>query len=248
MSLIESKNIYKSFVQGDTTLPVLRGISLTIEPGEFVGIMGKSGAGKSTLLYQLSGLDQPTSGEILIQGTNITTMSEEELETFRLHTLGYVFQDYALVQDLSVSENVLFPLLMRGIKKTDALTIAHETLGLVGLNQKYNSLPTNLSGGEQQRIAIARAIAGKPKILFADEPTANLDSTSGRSIIDLFTALHKKGQTIVMVTHELEYTANCSRLITLEDGMIISDEQRSQSIPSSPATPPTDTSTTISPM
>jgi putative ABC transport system ATP-binding protein len=223
--LIKCTDVTKSFGSGDLLTHVLKGVSLTINQGEFVAIMGKSGAGKSTLMYQLSVLDEPTSGEILVDGTNVTKLSESEQTAFRLNTLGYVFQDYALVLDLSAEENVMIPLLMRGIKTEEARTIAHKAIDEVGLSGKYKNLPSELSGGEQQRVAIARAVAGKPKIIFADEPTANLDSVSGEQIISLLTELNRQeGQTIVMVTHEREYALGADRIIHMEDGVVVLEE------------------------
>ncbi len=223
MHIIEAQNIHRIFGKDALAAHILKGINFVVEENEFVAIMGKSGAGKSTFLYQLSALDHPSEGTIFISGTNVGNLSEAELTEFRLHTLGYVFQDYALVPDLSAIENVLLPLLMKGILWRDAYGIARESLDSVDLVSKYENLPSQLSGGEQQRVAIARAIAGKPKILFADEPTANLDSASGEAVINLLGKLHRDGQTIVMVTHEEEYTRFCNRLVRMEDGRIVSD-------------------------
>jgi putative ABC transport system ATP-binding protein len=220
MNIIEAKNIHRKFGKGDLEVHILKGIDMTVEQGEFLAIMGKSGAGKSTLMYQLSVLDEPTDGEILIDETDIVGMSEKERTAFRLNTLGYVFQDYALVPDLSARENVMMPLLMRGQTWGTAATTADKALDDVGLVGKYLNLPSMLSGGEQQRVAVARAIAGKPKILFADEPTANLDSISGTQVIKLLEELHNQGQTIVMVTHEEEYARYCDRIIYIKDGML----------------------------
>lgn len=221
--IIEARQLSKTFESGDVTLRVLNGLSLTVEEEEFVALMGKSGAGKSTLLYQLSALDKPTTGTVLIDGTEVEHFSEVELQEFRLRTLGYVFQDYALIPELRAFENVAFPLLMRGMSWSEAHTLSRQALDQVGLQGKYEKLPSQLSGGEQQRVAIARAVVGKPKILFADEPTANLDTTSGRAIISLLSELNKAGITIVMVTHEEEYAAACKRIVVLEDGAIIED-------------------------
>lgn len=221
MALIEGKNIHRSFGEGDLMVHVLKGIDVTVEEGEFVAIMGKSGAGKSTLMYQLSVLDHPTEGEVIINGVNVAELSEREQTKFRLRTLGYVFQDYALVPDLSAIENIMVPLLMKGCPWDKAKLTAQEALDAVGMPDKDQNLPSQLSGGEQQRVAIARAVAGNPQIIFADEPTANLDSISGNAVIDLLGELNKKGQTIVMVTHEDEYTKYCNRIITLEDGRVI---------------------------
>lgn len=224
--IITATNIHRSFGTGDLISHILKGIDLTVYEGEFIAIMGKSGAGKSTLLYQLSVLDEPTEGKVIINDTNIIKLSEQEKTEFRLNTLGYIFQNYALVPDLSACENVMLPLLMRGLDWNEAKVIANETIDNVGMVGKYDSLPAQLSGGEQQRISIARAIAGKPKILFADEPTANLDSVYGTQVIDLITDLNRKyKQTVVMVTHEREYAMNCDRIINLEDGLIVGEEK-----------------------
>ncbi len=220
MDIITASNIHRKFGKPPLVSHILKGIDVTIKQGEYVAIMGKSGAGKSTLMYQLSCLDTPTEGTITIDGTNLETLTEMERTLFRLVTLGYVFQDYALVPDLSARENVMIPLLMRGQSWQTAFAAAEHSLDDVGLAGKYENLPSMLSGGEQQRVAIARAIAGNPKILFADEPTANLDSVSGQQIIDLLGKLHKDGQTIVMVTHEEEYAQDCNRIIYMEDGII----------------------------
>jgi putative ABC transport system ATP-binding protein len=225
--MIIAKNIHRSFGKGNLITHVLKGIDFVVKENEFVAIMGKSGAGKSTLMYQLSMLDDPNEGSIIIDGVDTATLSEQETTDFRLNTLGYVFQDYALVPDLSARENVMIPILMRGEDWQKAEEIADGSLDAVGLSGKYNNLPDQLSGGEQQRVAVARAVAGKPKILFADEPTANLDSVSGTQVIDLIASLHRdNGQTIVMVTHEMEYTHYCTRIITIEDGQIVHEEHR----------------------
>lgn len=226
MAIIEAVNIHRKFGKDNLETHVLKGIDFTVEEGEFVAIMGKSGAGKSTLMYQLSVLDTPTDGEILIDETDVVGMNEKERTAFRLNTLGYVFQDYALVPDLSARENVMMPLLMRGVSWDEATLTADQSLDAVGLEDKYRNLPAELSGGEQQRVAIARAIAGKPKILFADEPTANLDSVSGTQVIDLIAKLHEEGQTVVMVTHEPEYTEHCNRIVYLEDGKIVREKNK----------------------
>ena len=221
MNIIEAKNIHRKFGKDDLITHVLKGIDITIAKGEFVAIMGKSGAGKSTLMYQLSALDVPTEGEIIVDGTNIVPLSERERTSFRLNTLGYVFQDYALVPDLSARENVMMPLLMKGMNWDIAREKSDTSLDEVGRKNKYTNLPGELSGGDQQRVAVARALAGQPKIIFADEPTANLDSVSGAQVIELLNCLHKQNnQTIVMVTHEEEYAQPCDRIIYMEDGLI----------------------------
>ncbi|MCB9812193.1 ABC transporter ATP-binding protein [Candidatus Nomurabacteria bacterium] len=226
MEIIKATNIHRTFGEGDLIAHVLKGIDFTATAGEFVAIMGKSGAGKSTLMYQLSVLDEPTDGSVIVNGTDIIALSERERTAFRLNTLGYIFQNYALVPDLTSEENVMLPLLMKGLTWEEAKAQARQAIDAVGMHGKYTNLPAELSGGEQQRISIARAVAGKPKILFADEPTANLDSVSGQQVIDLITELNREfGQTIVMVTHEREYAVNCHRIVHMEDGRIIDEER-----------------------
>lgn len=223
--IIEAKNIHRTFGNGDLIAHILKGIDITVTEGEFLAIMGKSGAGKSTLMYQLSVLDEPSEGELIVDGIDVLALSESERTSFRLNTLGYVFQNYALVPDLTAEENVMLPLLMRGQSRKEAEERARHSLDNVGLSNKYTNLPSELSGGEQQRVAIARALSGKPKIIFADEPTANLDSVSGKQVIELLVRLHKENnQTIVMVTHEREYAVDCDRIVHMEDGKVTNVE------------------------
>ena len=222
--IIKAKDIVKTYVSGTVETQVLRGIDFEVMQGSWTAIMGKSGAGKSTLLYQLSLLDHPTSGSIVVDGVDINTLKGRERTQFRLDRLGYVFQDYALLPELTALENVLVPLLMQGVPPNEAKERATGALQEVGLAERTSNLPGQLSGGEQQRVSIARAVAQEPTILFADEPTANLDSVSSQTIIDAFARLHKKGQTIVMVTHEKEYTTLCDKIVYLEDGKIVKVE------------------------
>jgi len=222
--MIEVRNLKKSFKDGETTTEVLKGIDFTVKSGEFVAIMGRSGAGKSTFLYQMSLLDEPTEGTIILNDKDTQTLSPEEKTNFRLSLLGYVFQDYALLPEMTALENVAIPLLMQNIKEKEALKKAGEALTKVGLGQRLDNLPSQLSGGEQQRVSIARAIAHEPKVLFADEPTANLDNESSSVIMAIFRELHKKGQTIIMVTHEDEFSKNAERIIYLDDGKIVKEK------------------------
>lgn len=224
--MINVKNLLKTYKTKDIETPVLRGIDLEVKAGEFIGIMGKSGAGKSTFMYQIGLLDHPTSGEIVLNGVNTENMTTEERTQMRLSELGYVFQDYALIPELSSTENVMIPLLMQGYSHEEAKKISQNMLTKVGLSHRTDNKPSQLSGGEQQRVSIARAMAHNPKILFADEPTANLDTASGHSIIELFKEIHSKGQTIVMVTHEEEYAKYCDRIVYLEDGKIVRDSRK----------------------
>ena len=207
-------------MNGDVETRVLKGIDLKVTDGEFIAIMGRSGAGKSTLLYQISLLDEPTSGEIVIDGRNTHTMSSDEKMMFRLTKFGYVFQDYALLPELTALENVALPLLMQGKSRKVAYTESGESLGRVGLSHRLHSLPSRLSGGEQQRVSIARAVAHNPSILFADEPTANLDNESSRAVLDVFRELHARGQTIIMVTHEEFFAKEAQAIVHLDDGKI----------------------------
>lgn len=224
--MIEIKNLTKSYSNGPVITEVLRGIDLVVQNGEFLTIMGKSGAGKSTLLYQMSLLDRPTSGLIKLDDIDTVEFDEKERTEFRLKKLGYVFQDYALMPELSALENVIVPLLMLDKSKTEAQEMAKKALDAVGLSHRYDNRPSQLSGGEQQRVSIARAIAQEPDILFADEPTANLDSASSADVMNVMSELHqKKGQTIVMVTHEREYAIAGDRIIHIADGQILKEEK-----------------------
>ncbi len=221
--MIQTKNLKKSFKNGTVETEILKGIDFNVDRGEFIAIMGRSGAGKSTLMYQISLLDEPTSGEIIINGGhNAAKMTNDEKTAFRLTRLGYVFQDYALIPELTALENVALPLLMQDIPKKKAYDQAEEALRKVGLATHMVQLPSQLSGGEQQRVSISRAIAHKPDILFADEPTANLDNESSKVIMDIFGELHKAGQTIIMVTHEPEYGKMAQKIVHLDDGRITS--------------------------
>lgn len=219
--MIEAKNIVKKIKTKITETNILKGINLSVANGEFVSIMGRSGAGKSTLLYQLGLLDHPDEGEVIINGVNTTRLTSKQRVHFRLMELGYVFQDYAILPELTAIENTMVPLLMQGYSHKQAKKIAMEALEKMGLANKKDNTPGQLSGGEQQRVSIARAIAHKPKIIFADEPTANLDSEIGLSVMNIFLDLHRQGQTIVMVTHEPEYGKMTERTIHLSDGQII---------------------------
>ncbi len=224
--MIRTNKLVKTYGTGDLALTVLKSIDLEIKDGEFVAIIGPSGAGKSTLLYQLSLLDVPTSGDIFIDEAAASKLSEDGKTALRLNKLGYVFQDYALLPELTALENVLLPMMVQRMDPALARKKAEVALAKVNLSDKLHSKPSTLSGGQQQRVAIARAISHEPHILFADEPTANLDSGSAGPVIDSFLEINKLGQTIIMVTHEEEYAHKASRIITLRDGRIVSDVKR----------------------
>jgi putative ABC transport system ATP-binding protein len=220
MEMIRVENLVKSYHTGAEDLTVLKQVSFSVERGEFLAVTGRSGSGKSTLLYQLGLLDFPNGGKIILDGIDTTKLTSAERTRVRLMELGYVFQDYALLPSLSALENVMVPLLMQGMVKASAKAKAVDALSHVGLGDKLANLPSQLSGGQQQRVSIARAIGHRPKIIFADEPTANLDNETSRVVLDAFLELHRAGQTIVMVTHEAEYAALADRVITLSDGVI----------------------------
>ena len=222
--MIELLNVTKTVRSGAEDLTILDNVSLTIPDGEFVAITGASGSGKSTMLGLIAGLDAPSSGGILIDGANVTEMSEDALATLRSEKIGFVFQSFHLIPSLTAFENVLIPMEIVGMK--DARRRADELLSQVDLSQRGHHYPTELSGGEQQRIAIARAFANQPKILLADEPTGNLDSKNGAHIFELMTELHRRNHvTLVLVTHDQHLAEMAQRQVVLKDGRVIKDER-----------------------
>lgn len=221
--MIKADKLTKIFKSGDQEIVALNNLTFSVPEGQFLTITGKSGSGKSTLLYQLGLLDMPTGGEVLIDNRDMVKESENERTMTRLNDLGYIFQDYAIIPSLTALENTVVPLLMQGNTIEQAEKKAKKALDRVGLGDRLNNLPSALSGGQQQRVAIARAISHNPKIIFADEPTANLDSETSDQVIKTFLDLNKEGQTIVMVTHEPEYAKMAHRTITMADGKIVSD-------------------------
>lgn len=223
--MISVVDLVKKYVTGAGELIALKSINLEVPEGQFLAITGRSGSGKSTLLYQMGLLDRPTSGSITLNGTRVDALTDEEYTEHRLHELGYVFQDYAILPSLTAIENVMVPLLMQGLSVAVAEKKSARALERVGLGTRMYNLPSQLSGGQQQRVSIARAIAHDPKIIFADEPTANLDSETSKTVLDTFLELNRDGQTIVMVTHEPEYAKLTDRIIELSDGSLVGDHK-----------------------
>ncbi len=221
--MLTIKNLTKKFKSGDQETIAVNDLSFDIIEGQFVTITGKSGSGKSTLMYQIGLLDMPTSGQVIMDGKDLINLDEEGRTMIRLNDFGYIFQDYAILPSLTALENTLLPLLMQGYDIKEAEEKAKIALTKIGLENKMNNLPSELSGGQQQRVSIARAIAHSPKIIFADEPTANLDSETSAQVMKAFIELNKEGQTIIMVTHEEEYARMAHRTIHLADGKIVSD-------------------------
>lgn len=220
--MIELKNVTKTVRSGTEDLTILDDVSLTIPDGEFVAVTGASGSGKSTLLGLIAGLDAPTTGAILIDGEDITKMSEDALADVRSHKIGFIFQSFHLIPSLTAFENILIPMEILGLK--EAKPRAEHLLSDVELTNRGHHYPSELSGGEQQRIAIARAFANQPKILLADEPTGNLDSKNGSHIFDLMTAMHTKNNvTLVLVTHDINLAEMAQRQVILKDGRVIED-------------------------
>lgn len=219
---VEGRHIVKNFRLGDTVTEVLKDVSLRVMPGEFVSIMGPSGSGKSTLLYILGGLDTPTGGRVLLNGTDISSFGDVKMSVLRRRNIGFVFQFYNLIPNLNVEENIMLPLLLDGQKMERCTDRLDQILEMVGLSDRRRHTPRELSGGQQQRVAIARALIGNPGILFADEPTGNLDSKSGADIMSLLREINRStGQTIIMVTHSPEAAKSSSRIITVRDGSIV---------------------------
>ena len=219
---VEGRHIVKNFRLGDTVTEVLRDVSLRVMPGEFVSIMGPSGSGKSTLLYILGGLDTPTGGRVLLNGTDISSFGDEKMSVLRRRNIGFVFQFYNLIPNLNVEENIMLPLLMDGQKMERCTDRLDQILEMVGLSDRRRHTPRELSGGQQQRVAIARALIGNPGILFADEPTGNLDTKAGADIMSLLREINRStGQTIIMVTHSPEAAKSSSRIITVRDGNFV---------------------------
>lgn len=227
MNVIETNNLIKIYQQGDIEVKALNDVSINFQQGEFTAIVGPSGSGKTTFLNSIGGLDTPTSGKVVINNTDITNLKSNELIDFRLRNIGFVFQAYNLIPVLTAKENVEFIMLMQGDSASARKSRAEELLNAVGLSDQINRRPGQLSGGQQQRVAVARALASKPKFVLADEPTANLDSTSTSNLLDIMHRLNKEEKmTFIFSTHDQRVIDRAKRIITLEDGKILSDKKQ----------------------
>ena len=226
MNIIDVKNITKHYSLGTQTVEALRGISFGIEQGEFIAIMGPSGSGKSTLMNIIGCLDSPTDGTYHLNNQEVSTLEGDELAGIRNKEIGFVFQNFHLLARNSALDNVMLPLKYAGVDKADQRKRGKDALTQVGLESRMDHQPSELSGGQQQRVAIARALVNNPSILFADEPTGNLDSQTGHDVMKLFHNLHQQGQTIILITHENEVAAEAQRTIFIKDGLIESDTRK----------------------
>ena len=224
MSYMNAENLTKHYGSGEATVTAIDGVSFAIDTGEFVAIMGESGSGKSTLLSMLGGLNSPTSGWFSVGGVDIYALTSDERADFRKTSIGFVFQNFLLLPYLTLAENVMLPLAIVNTSKKEKLSAAVDALARVGLQGKAVRLPNQISGGEQERVAIARAIVNRPPIILADEPTGNLDTRTGVEIMKLFSVLNHEGITVIMVTHSNDYAHYASRLIRLSDGHLVGEE------------------------
>lgn len=219
--LIELINVCKTYNPGNNEVEALKDISLSIKKGEFIAIVGSSGSGKSTLMNILGCLDVANSGEYLLDGTDVATLTDDALSIIRNKKIGFIFQGFNLIQSLNAVENVELPLIYRGIRRTERRELSVEALKKVGLGDRLTHLPTEMSGGQQQRVAIARAIAARPPILLADEPTGNLDKKSGEAVMDILLDLNEEGKTVILITHDMEVAAKAKRIVRVSDGEIV---------------------------
>ena len=219
MNILEVKNLYKTFGSGDTKVEALKNVSFSVSKGEFVAVVGESGSGKSTLLNAIGALDTPTSGKVFIDGKDIFSMKEEQLTIFRRRNIGFIFQAYNLIPELSVEQNIIFPLLL-DYKKPDAAYV-EEILNVLSLKDRRNHLPRQLSGGQQQRVAIGRALITHPMLILADEPTGNLDSKNSKDVVSLLKATASRyQQTIIMITHNQNIASAADRVLEISDGVL----------------------------
>ena len=230
-TVIDIQGITKTYVNGKLSVPVLHGIDLVVNKGEFVSIMGPSGSGKSTFMNILGCLDRPTTGSYRLNGDEVATLSDDELAYVRNKQIGFVFQSFNLLTKLTALENVALPMIYAGVNKKMRIERASQLLKSVGLDERMDHLPSELSGGQRQRVAIARALANNPAIIMADEPTGNLDSKSTIDVMNIFRGLHDEGRTILLVTHEPDIATYASRNVVLKDGIIVEDSFNSDMTP-----------------
>jgi putative ABC transport system ATP-binding protein len=224
MNYIHADKLVKQYGTGEATVTAVGGVSFQIEEGEFVAIMGESGSGKSTLLSMLGGLNAPTSGRFHVKGIEVYGLTSDERADFRKKSIGFVFQNFHLLPYLTLAENVMLPLAIENVSRKEKFSAATDALARVGLHSKATRLPNQISGGEQERVAIARAIVNRPPIILADEPTGNLDTRTGAEVMKLLALLNQEGTTVIMVTHSNEYSHYARRLIRLSDGQLVSEE------------------------
>lgn len=229
MALIEFENIYKIYQMGDEEVRAVDGVSLKIDKGEFVAIVGQSGSGKSTMMNIIGCLDVPTSGRYFLNGQDVSSLRDDELAAIRNRMLGFIFQQYNLIPKLSVLENVELPLMYAGLRESEQKKRAMKALERVGLTDKCKNLPSQLSGGQQQRVSIARALAGDPSVILADEPTGALDSRTGKEVMDFLKQLNEEGNTIVLITHDNSLAEQAKRIVRVQDGKLIYDSEPGKS-------------------
>ncbi len=225
--LIDIKDIYKIYNPGENEVHALDGVTLTIDRGEFIAIVGQSGSGKSTLMNMLGLLDVCTSGTYILDGVDVSTMTDDELSEIRNEEIGFIFQGFNLIPSLTAQENVELPLVYRGVKAAKRRELSTAALKRVGLEKRMGHLPSQMSGGQQQRVAIARAVAAKPPVILADEPTGNLDSRSGKEVMRILHELHEEGRTVILITHDNGIADEAQRVIRIQDGKVIEDYRNS---------------------
>lgn len=223
MHLIDVRDVYKIYNPGENQVNALDGVSLTIDEGEFVAIIGQSGSGKSTLMNMLGLLDTPTSGEYYINGKLVDDLTDDQMSVIRNEEIGFIFQGFNLIASLSALENVELPLVYRGMKKDERRKIATDALERVGLGKRMHHLPAEMSGGQQQRVAVARAIAARPPVILADEPTGNLDTRSTKDVMAILHQLKNEGRTVIVITHDNEIAEEAERVIRIRDGKVVED-------------------------